>query len=594
MKKYLQILCLCCFLSPLMYGQFTDSFDDGDFTTNPTWQGDIENFKVNEIFQLALDAAEAGTSNLFTSYDLSADFTWEIDIVMDFSPSANNKLACYFFIDNQDPGLANGYFLEIGENLSEDNLKFFRISDGIPDTEPLAEGELGALAVKPAVLSVRIERIEGLWSVYTSYVIDEIPTLELSFFDETYDFVTEGFWVLNPKYTSSNTTNFTFDNISAKEYEPDANAPQLTSGQVISTNMLELVFDEALETAGVSNASFGLDPNIAINSFEFIGTSANKIQLTYAENFSSGINYQLAINDIVDISGNAAPELTYTFSVSEKPIAGDLVINEILFDPLVNGKDFVELLNVSDKLLNLEGMQISNTDKVNNISTIEGEITLEPGEIIAFSEDILSTIEDYQPVDFRLQENDLPSFNQDMGNVTLFTEAGELIDSFNYTEDMHISLLSNTKGVSLERVFAESASVEANFTSGVKSTNFATPGYENANSRDGSATFDGVLNVENDVFSPNGDGDEDQLIITLNFPDNSYLATIDIYNINGQRIKSLINNQVTAPMDIVRWDGTLDDGGKAYVGHYIVVLKAFRTDGETLYDKKHIKLLDFF
>jgi len=593
MKKYLQILCLCCFLSPFIHGQFSDSFDDGDFTNNPTWQGDTENFIVNEVFQLALNAEEAGNSSLYTAYNLTKDFTWEIDLVLDFAPSANNNLRSYFLIDSSDPSLANGYFLEIGENLSEDNLKIFRVIDGIPDADPLAEGQAGELAIKPAILNLKIDRVEGLWSIYTSYEIDEIPTLEVSFFDDTFDSLTEGFWILNPKYTSSNINRFTFDNIVAKEFEPDTAAPTLTNAKVVSENQVELSFDEAIELSVLTNTSFGLQPNISLVSFENVGSSMNKILLTYSDDFSSGVDYLLTVNDIEDSSGNKANELTYTFSVSVGVELGDVVINEILFDPLVGGSDFIEIINISEKLLNLKGLMIINSASGNS-SEVQSEVLLEAGGIIAFSEDVTSTIANYEPIDFNLITNDLPAFNKDMGNVSLMNENGVIVDSFDYREDMHVSFLDNTKGVSLERIFAESSSEEDNFSSGVKSTNFATPGYKNANSRGGSVTFDGVLNIENNVFSPNGDGNEDLLFMTLNFPDNSYAATIDIYNINGQRIKSLVNNQLSAAMDIVTWDGTLDDGGKAYVGHYIVVMKAFNETGDTLAAKKHIKLLDFF
>jgi hypothetical protein len=593
MFKFMQILCLCCLFSSFIQGQFIDNFDDGNFSDNPTWLGDTENFIVNSNNRLQLNATDAGTSTLHTAYSLTADFSWTIELSMDFSPSNNNNLSCYFMIDNNDPSIANGYFFSIGENLSEDNLKIFKMTDGIPDAEPLAQGQISALATDPAFLNLRMERVEGLWSVYTSYAENEIASFELSFFDDTYDFIADAFWVLNPKYTASNVENFAFDNISAQIYTPDITPPTVSNFSIISANQLEVSFDEAIDAGIIQESNFELDPNIAIDNITFTGTSDNQVLLTFTENFSSGVDYTLTVNGISDLNGNISSIEAFSFSVSEAPVKGDLLINEVLFNPFTGGSDYIEIISVSDKLLNLEGLVIANLSK-NEFAVLEGEILLEAGDIVCISEDTLSTIMTYEPVNYYLVENNLPSFNLDEGNYSILLPDATILDSFDYSEDFHLSLLDEPKGVSLERIFTDSETIGENFVSGVASTNYGTPGYENANARDGSATTEDVLNIDNDVFSPNGDGQEDQLIMRLNYPENSYLTTIEIYNTNGQKVKTLVNNQLSASMDIVSWDGTLDDGGKAYIGHYIVVLKAFRENGDTLYDKKHVKLLDFF
>lgn len=593
MNRFTQILCLCLFFSSFVQGQFNDNFDDGDFTNNPTWAGDVDKFIVNDDLRLQLNDTESGSSVLYTPYSITEDFTWAIDLVMDFDPSNNNRLECYFMVDNSDLSIANGFYFSIGENLSEDNLKIFKLIDGVPSTEPIAEGELGALAKKPATLKLRMERVAGDWSVFTSYDVNSVETFELAFSDDFLDDITDAFWVLNPNYTSSNATRFTFDNISATNYVPDTFAPKVTSFSAGNGNQVFMVYDEALDINAIDENNFGLDPNIAIDLIEFPSESDNEIILSFAENFSSALSYTLTVTDIPDLNGNVSDAESFTVEVAELVEKGDVVINEILFDPLAGGSDYVEIKNVSDKLLNLDGLRIANFDKDEANPVPEG-IFLRANQIVAFSEDTSLTISTYKPQDYKLVEMNLPSFNKDMGNVSAVNKDGITLDSFDYTEDMHLSLLDDSKGVSLERIFTSSPTVEENFTSGVARTNYGTPGYENANSKEGITELEDVLTVENDVFSPNGDGQDDQLIMFLNFPDNGYYSTIDIFNIQGQKVRTLVSNQITAPRDIVRWDGTLDDGSKAYIGHYIVVMKAFREEGETLYAKKHIKLLDFF
>ena len=113
MRILLQILCLCLLFSPLLTGQFSDNFSDGELSTNPTWQGDVDKFKVNDIGQLQLDDTDAGESWLYLPVEIQADFTWEIDLSLNFAPSNNNKIKVYFLIDNTDVSLANGYYVEI-------------------------------------------------------------------------------------------------------------------------------------------------------------------------------------------------------------------------------------------------------------------------------------------------------------------------------------------------------------------------------------------------------------------------------------------------------------------------------------------------
>jgi len=72
--------------------QVFDDFSDGDFIANPKWDGDVQDFIVNERYQLQLDAADGGNSKLFVKYKAIDSIEWGLFVNLDFNPSNSNKL----------------------------------------------------------------------------------------------------------------------------------------------------------------------------------------------------------------------------------------------------------------------------------------------------------------------------------------------------------------------------------------------------------------------------------------------------------------------------------------------------------------------
>jgi hypothetical protein len=85
----------CVLIMPLLCsGQVSDDFSDGDFTVNPSWNGDINKFRVNSSYQLQLNDEGADTAYLFTVIQLFPEMEWRCFIRQSFSPSANNHSSC--------------------------------------------------------------------------------------------------------------------------------------------------------------------------------------------------------------------------------------------------------------------------------------------------------------------------------------------------------------------------------------------------------------------------------------------------------------------------------------------------------------------
>ncbi|HOZ41456.1 MAG TPA: hypothetical protein PLL25_11665, partial [Flavobacteriales bacterium] len=74
-----------------MHAQFTDDFSDGDFTNNPTWEGDASVFIVNGDGQLQLNNSVAGTSQLRSANTMASlnDMEWRMRVKLGFAPSSS-------------------------------------------------------------------------------------------------------------------------------------------------------------------------------------------------------------------------------------------------------------------------------------------------------------------------------------------------------------------------------------------------------------------------------------------------------------------------------------------------------------------------
>lgn len=120
MRTYMTLICL--FGISGLFAQWSDSFSK---SLDPAWKGDVHNFKVNSQMQLQLMAPSAGSSALFRSFLYEDSLVWSFYIKLDFSPSATNKLAVVLMADQMPWDSSKAFYIEIGENGTNDNWKFF-------------------------------------------------------------------------------------------------------------------------------------------------------------------------------------------------------------------------------------------------------------------------------------------------------------------------------------------------------------------------------------------------------------------------------------------------------------------------------------
>jgi hypothetical protein len=180
----------------------------------------------------------------------------------------------------------------------------------------------------------------------------------------------------------------------------------------------------------------------------------------------------------------------------------------------------------------------------------------------------------------------MPAFNNDEGVVILATNGFEVIDRFQYSDEMQFPLLTATDGVSLERLDMErTANDPSNWHSAASSVGYATPAYKNSQT---SATVENTdpITIEPEVFSPDNDGNDDVLNIFYQFSQPGYMASVSIFNDRGKLVRSVANNELLSVEGYFSWDGINSENEKAAMGIYIVFIEIFDLEGNVKKYKK--------
>lgn len=323
------------------------------------------------------------------------------------------------------------------------------------------------------------------------------------------------------------------------------------------------------------------------------------VQLTFKDVFSYGQIYQLTLQPGIKncIGEEIGSSSEISFALSEDVDMQDVVINEVLFNPLGDGVDYVELFNRSSKPIDLEQLwlgsvkdsppELPDTQLV-DIST-SCRILL-PGDFLALTSDPEIVKDQYYTEDITafLQMPSFPSYNNDLGYIILMDKSGNVIDAMSYSEEMHFLMLDSYEGVSLERISPERASGDPlNWHSAAETSGFGTPGFQNSQYlADNHEDDDENLVIDPEVFSPDGDGKDDNLGIYYQFNSPGRLVTVLIFDAEGHLARTLVNNEMPGTEGFYSWDGTLDDRTYAGNGIYVIYMEALDMNGKTKRFKK--------
>lgn len=376
----------------------------------------------------------------------------------------------------------------------------------------------------------------------------------------------------------------------------DNNAPALDYVLVENDTQLVLIFNEPLLQSSLNNANqFNISPSDATAvSFTF-SENLSEIKLTLNSLLQPKTIYTITVSDISDCSGNIIQQENFAlFGLAEQPDSGNVIINEVLFNPESFGSDFVELYNNSDKIIDLKNFFITRADFSNKDSIIDfSRITqkgflLLPESYVAITADAANIRSNYfssAPKNI-IDVAGMPNFPDASGTIILMDTLLNKFDILSYEEAWHFALLDDKNGVSLERVNPNRPTQnENNWQSAASTVGFATPAYKNSqfsNEQNSSNTF--WLNPE--AFSPDNDGHNDFINLHYKFKEPGWLANINIYDSGGRLIRELAKNELLETEGSLIWDGIDNNGNKARIGIHIVWAEFFNATGDVKQFKK--------
>jgi hypothetical protein len=302
-----------------------------------------------------------------------------------------------------------------------------------------------------------------------------------------------------------------------------------------------------------------------------------------------GIIYTMSAGEeITDFAGNKMDKNEFRFGLPEKAGSGDILFNEILFNPLPDEPDFIEFYNCSEKIINVSDLLlVSVNDELHDTSSVvlvsPENHCLMPRNYNVITSDKSALLRRFPSSDpdniFKVSS--LPSMPDDKGHLILFNRSLEKIDEVFYDEKMHYSLLGGNEGISLEKVTTNGNSADKTmWHSASESSGWGTPGAVNSVLIEHQGKGDKV-NLSSTKITPDNDGNEDILVINFMLKGLGNVISIEIFDETGRFVKRLTDNLFAGPEVSIVWNGTDEDENLVGTGIYILLITVFDDTGKS-------------
>lgn len=376
---------------------------------------------------------------------------------------------------------------------------------------------------------------------------------------------------------------------------PDHECPFILNVTVPTNHDAEITFSEPMDTLSLrDNRNYTIPENPGIPA-EVLLRGENIVHLRWALPLQVNRSYRLTFSNLCDPCGNklrdTGTDVAFTIL---RP--GDVVINEVLFDPWPGGSDFVEFYNRTVLPVNLYQLRLATRGSDGNLKSLtdctglKGNIV--PGGYLAVTSDTAGIIPFYRILCHSCvrQLTGFPPFGNDQGSVVLLNDSLVVLDEMNYSAEMQHPLLSDPEGVSLERVNPGLPAGNAdNWQSASSDAGFATPGYCNSQYLV-QPRKQTEIRFGHNSFSPDNNGHNDELTIAYKTPASGWVANCLVFDAAGRMIFRFLNNVTLSTSGLLQWDGKDETGKRLPPGPYVMFFELFNTAGHVEHYRKAVVL----
>ncbi|GAB5534362.1 MAG: hypothetical protein Rubg2KO_06110 [Rubricoccaceae bacterium] len=361
------------------------------------------------------------------------------------------------------------------------------------------------------------------------------------------------------------------------EFVADDTAPTLASAAVTGETTVSVTFTEPVTLASASQTStysvsegLGAPSSVEITRRDDTAIGAT---LTFASSFQDRVVYTLTATGLVDLAGNTGGGTTALFfGVADTPQRGEIVINELMFDPQTGSDgEYVELVNTTtDRIFDLRQLDIGD-ERIADTPAV-----LTPGQVLTVVKDADAFATGFPAVAFI----EAASFDglSNSGDRVVLRAGGVVIDSVVYDPDWHRPELDDASGIALERRSLSGPSNDASNWSSSLDERGGTPSATNSVGVADGGTPDGTGIEITSPFAPD-DGDAARISYTL--AAEASLVRARIYDAGGRFVRELEAGRLSGREGSLLWDGRGETGERLRVGYYVVLVEAVDTLGGT-------------
>jgi hypothetical protein len=363
---------------------------------------------------------------------------------------------------------------------------------------------------------------------------------------------------------------------------PDAEPPVFLFPGFGDNGILHLYFSERVELPEDLYRQVRLQPgNRTADSISRNEPLGEQVNCYFSRDLSVLPGFTVSLPALRDCAENRGPEVDVRGGAVVPPEEGSVLISEVMYDPEEGFPEFIEFYHPGPGFADLQDLMIGvaaaggSPEKYVPISSHSRLIAPGAPVVLTRDERYLRTAYNLERSGTWAEVPDLPLPPRSGGWIFLADRMGNPVDVAACGDDMHLDLVRDSKGISLERIDFEKPGTDASaWNSAGSLEGYCTPGGVYAR-KGGSGPFPDLLRLEPRVISPDNDGYHDLLEITISPGEAGALVRIWITGTDGTPVMVLANNRISGPESSCSWNGEDNGGHMVAEGFYVVHAKVY-------------------